>query len=279
MLKIIISAALLWFVFSQIDFADVISVIGKANIFWILSALLFFVISKIIAAYRLNTFFKCAGLNISATYNLKLYLLGMFYNLFLPGGIGGDAYKVFLLNKTHVVKTKDLVWSTLLDRVTGMLALIVLIFALIPFLPVDTYIKITSVALIPISIFIAYIVIKMFFKKYEKAFTLTNIQSMGVQLSQLLTAYFILLSFNYYENTILFIVIFLISSLVAVFPFTLGGAGAREFTFVLVGNWLVFDMPEKQTAIALGLTFYLITLTVSFFGIIYHFNLKKIKSG
>jgi hypothetical protein len=183
-----------------------------------------------------------------------------------------------LLNKTQAVKAKDLIWATLLDRVTGMLALTVLIFALIPFLPVEKIFKITSIAMIPASIFIAYIIIKIFFKKYKNAFTRTNIQSVGVQLSQILTACFILLSFNYYENTILFIVIFLVSSLVAIFPFTLGGAGAREFTFALVGNWLVFDMPEKQTTIALGLTFYLITVIVSFFGIIYHFNLKKMVS-
>lgn len=56
-----------------------------------------FNISKIISSIRLNRYFKDINLSLSQTYNLKLYYLGMFYNLFLPGGIGGDGYKIYII--------------------------------------------------------------------------------------------------------------------------------------------------------------------------------------
>ncbi len=39
----------------------------------------------------------------------------MFYNLFLPGGIGGDAYKGYVLKKKYEVKTKSVVSILVLD--------------------------------------------------------------------------------------------------------------------------------------------------------------------
>lgn len=52
--------------------------------------------------------------------NLKLYALGMFYNLFLPGGSGGDGYKVYLLRKLYKAPVKHLLSAVLLDRINGV---------------------------------------------------------------------------------------------------------------------------------------------------------------
>jgi len=37
----------------------------------------------------------------------------MFYNLFLPGGIGGDGYKIYLLNKLSNKSIKSLTTVTI----------------------------------------------------------------------------------------------------------------------------------------------------------------------
>ena len=48
-------------------------------------------------------FFKQEGVFISEKESLKLYYKGMFYNIMLPGGIGGDGYKGYYLHNTlHV---------------------------------------------------------------------------------------------------------------------------------------------------------------------------------
>ncbi len=47
----------------------------------------------------------------------------MFYNLFLPGSISGDAYKVVRLTKDFNVAYKKTTAAVLLDRFSGLLAL------------------------------------------------------------------------------------------------------------------------------------------------------------
>ena len=52
---------------------------------------------------------------------LCLCYVGMFYNLFLPGGIGGDAYKVYQLRKYHQGRTFAIVQAMIFDRLNGFL--------------------------------------------------------------------------------------------------------------------------------------------------------------
>jgi uncharacterized membrane protein YbhN (UPF0104 family) len=61
-----------------------------------------------------------------------------------------------------------------------------------------------------------------------------------------------------------YILLFLISSIAAVLPVTIGGAGAREIVF-LYGKKIMDVSPE--TGIAIGLIFFLITVTSSLPGI------------
>ena len=63
-----------------------------------------------------------------------------------------------------------------------------------------------------------------------------------------------------------YLFVFLISSMVAVLPLTIGGIGSREVTFMLGAQWLGLDL---NLSIALSLLFYLITAFTSFWGIIY----------
>ncbi len=75
---------------------------------------------------RLNIYFSAIDLKLKEKTNLQLYLLGMFYNLFLPGGIGGDGYKIYLLQKNYQTGTKRILGAVLSDRISGMVALVVL---------------------------------------------------------------------------------------------------------------------------------------------------------
>ena len=78
-------------------------------------------------------FFKQDGVFISEKENLKLYYKGMFYNIMLPGGIGGDGYKGYYLHNTLQVPVKNLVRPILWDRITGAVSIVILIFVLVNF--------------------------------------------------------------------------------------------------------------------------------------------------
>ena len=75
-LKIIISAVLIYFIFTKIELKDVLQTLKKSDPLYLFLALLFFVLSKVLSAFRTNLYFHQIGAKISQLSNLKLYLLG-----------------------------------------------------------------------------------------------------------------------------------------------------------------------------------------------------------
>lgn len=123
LLKIAVTAACFWYISQKIDFAKAGDAIQRADGWWLFLAVLLLAFSKLLSSFRLNIYFRNIGLHLSQWQNLKLYWLGMFYNLFLPGAIGGDAYKVILLAKRYNGSYKKITAAVLLDRFSGLLAL------------------------------------------------------------------------------------------------------------------------------------------------------------
>jgi hypothetical protein len=237
----------------------------NVNIFLLVAAGLFFVLSKVISAYRLNFFFRAQGISLVAGINLPLYWLGMFYNLFLPGGIGGDGYKLLYLRKRYNTPVKKSLIALVLDRITGLYALVMLCLVFLFFIPVKgihtVYIALTIVIL---TIGLYFVVYKWFGQLYN-ILTKTNIQSLGVQLSQVITAWLLLFALGG-EQSFPYLFVFLVSSVIAVIPFTIGGIGARELTFLYAAEIFHLDV---TISVVLSMLFFLITAAVSLFGIIF----------
>ncbi len=272
-LKIVLSAAALWYVFTKIDVSEVASIFSRVNYGWLLMATLMFILSKIFSSYRLNVFFRNIGSGLTEKSNLRLYLLGMYYNLFLPGGIGGDGYKIYLLNKNFGVKAKKLFWAVLLDRVNGVLALFVLAMLMVPFIPVPAVYKKLAIAAIPLSVAAYYLIIRWFFRDFYQGTKKTNLYSLAVQLAQLVSAWFILYANHNQEQTISYLFLFLISSIVATLPITIGGIGSREITFLFGAQVMQLDIHQS---IALSLLFYIVTVVVSLAGIYFSLHEKAL---
>lgn len=273
-LKIIISLGILGFVLYKIDTAELLKVFGRVNLWYLLPALLFFAFSKLVAACRLNKFLHSTGVDISDAFNIRLYLLGMFYNLFLPGGIGGDGYKIWLLNKRFDVKAKAIFWAILLDRVMGLLALFCLAAGLAVFIPIPEIYRKFVWLLIPLGVAAFYLFVRFWFSKYVRIFFRTLGQSFVVQVSQVISALFILMSIGVFGELYEYVFVFLLSSIVAAFPMTIGGIGSREVTFLFGAELMQLDV---SNSIALSLLFYIITALISLTGIYYSIRGDKLK--
>lgn len=273
-LKFAISAALIYFIFSKVDVSQILEILRKTNPLYLLLAFLLFVLSKIIAGYRLNLYFHQLKIFLTQKSNLKLYLLGMFYNLFLPGGIGGDAYKGYLIKKKFDVKTKKIVAVLVLDRLSGLLLLLIYACFLAIILQTDLLqnFKMIFATAAFASVVIFWYVHKRFFTDLIPVFWQSFLHSAFVQLAQLGSAYFILKSLGIEMGTVAYLFIFLISSMVSVLPLTIGGIGSREITFYYGATFLGLD---QNTSVGISMVFFLITAIVSLFGIYYHF--KKVK--
>ena len=123
LLKIGVTILCFWYISTKIDFTNALNALLKANWIYLFVALLFFILSKLLSAFRLNIYFKNIRLQLPNWTNIRLYWLGMFYNLFLPGAISGDAYKVILLTRRYKTSYKKTSAAVLLDRFSGVLAL------------------------------------------------------------------------------------------------------------------------------------------------------------
>ena len=264
--KVTVTVAALWYVFSRIDVKQVLDAMRGSGPGFLAGALVLFVLSKLLSSVRLNRFLASIDIRISQWSHWKLYLLGMFYNLFLPGGIGGDGYKIYYLTKRYEVATRTIFWVVLLDRIIGVVVLFCMAVILFCFLPGMGKYAWYAWLMIPLSVLVAYIIIRRFFPYLLPVFTISQIYSLGIQLLQLGSALLILLSLKAPGQIESYLFVFLVSSIVAVLPLTIGGIGSREFTFMLGAQWLGLDL---NLSISLSLIFYLITAFTSFWGILY----------
>jgi uncharacterized membrane protein YbhN (UPF0104 family) len=155
-----------------------------------------------------------------------------------------------------------------MDRFSGLIALIFLAicFAFFPAIyptfeewKIAWLLWIGLVCLLPIW----YLSIKFIFPVFYNSLNQSNLQSLGVQGFQVVCALFILISLGVQSLFPAYLLLFLISSVVAVLPFTIGGVGARELVFVLGHSYLGID---QNTAVAFSLLFFVITAISSLTG-------------
>jgi len=287
LLKFAVTAAALYFVIRKIEIPEIIALYRQSNLLFIFLALVFFALSKLVSSYRLNYYFRAIDIHISEKTNLQLYLLGMFYNLFLPGGIGGDGYKVYLLQKKYDAGTKKILGAVLADRISGMVALVVLALAGASFLKIETAEAFTIFnfqfsifnllfVLIPFAFLAYYLFIKFLFPYFLKINLVTFGYGFIVQLLQVACAWFLLLALGESENHLSYLVIFLVSSAVAVLPISIGGVGVRELTFLYGSQLLNTDM---NVAVGISFLFYVITAVVSLAGAWFVFRPLKLEIG
>jgi len=201
---------------------------------------------------------------------------GCFIIFCCRGGIGGDGYKMYLINKTYKTPLKKLFWAVMFDRLSGLWAIGLITVALIFLIPqIDVHIT------IPLGIFAAgsaiyYFVAYKFFKDYTKYFFEAHAKALLLQSLQLTAIVCVLLGQDFTGKFSPYLLSFLISALAAIIPITAGGAGAREAIFTKLSD--VFPM-DKGLAVFLPASFYIISLIVALLGVYYVIRPSRLQEG
>lgn len=255
LLKIAVTVACFWYISQKIDFPRAGEAIRQANAWWLILAALLLTVSKIFSSFRLNIYFRNIGLRLTEKQNLKLYWLGMFYNLFLPGAIGGDAYKVILLGKKYNGSYKKITAAVLLDRFSGLLAL-GLILSVYGVVVLDNQLyEIILVGGSLLSVAALYLAVRFFFSDFVPGFWPTFFWGIAVQVSQVFCVYCILAGLHLPLSQSEWIFIFLAAAIITVLPVSLGGGlGTRELVFVEGARYFGLDI---HIAPVIGILFYL----------------------
>src|SRR6266568_6903039 len=124
-------ALLYWVYHDPTKRAQMAEALRNAHFSWVAFGILAYVVVEIAAAFRWHVLLKVQGIHLSFWRLSGLFLIGMFYNQFLPGGTGGDIIKSYYLLKETPDKKAGALLAVVFDRLIGLVALVAITGTLI----------------------------------------------------------------------------------------------------------------------------------------------------
>ena len=244
------------YIYYTIDI-DVLKKNIKGIDIWLLLVAFFAInVSKILSVARISLFYKAIGVELKVFESICLYYLGMFYNAILPGGIGGDGYKIYRLYKDTQVKLSRLTSATILDRLSGIVAIAFLLISVLVFMFLEDEELLLKISICMAVLLLFMLCWKLFLGKYFRYYKAIGFSSVywavWVQVFELSTILFLALSLGI-ENQYQYIaILFFISSILSVIPISIGGLGIREVIFM---NGFIYLGIQEEAGVALGFMF------------------------
>lgn len=136
-LRVLISAGILFFLFKTQfnNFKEVINAFRQSNVNYGFIALSF--ITNCIVIYlivlRWNILLHTQKISVSQSFLLGSYLVGCFFNNFLPTSIGGDVYRIHDTSKLKNSSAAKAASIILMDRFTGLMSTVIYLMVVLAF--------------------------------------------------------------------------------------------------------------------------------------------------
>ena len=159
LMKLLVSAGLIVFFLTRIHIERFLGTLTSAKFSYIVLALVVYLLSQVLSAGRWMLLARPLGFKNPFKEIGAYYFIGMFFNLFAPGTVGGDVSRVYYLarnDKTHwdeagwAVSTVPAAVSVFVDRAVGMAVLVwlgAIGLVFFPEYPVPTPIRLLTFAL------------------------------------------------------------------------------------------------------------------------------------
>ncbi len=126
-LQVAVTIGLLWWVFHDPDKrAQMAEALRQANWNWLWLGVVVFFGCTILATVRWKILLQVQGIDMGWVRTWQLFMIGMFFNLFMLGSTGGDVVKMFLTMREARDNKAAALLSVFMDRVIGMMALILI---------------------------------------------------------------------------------------------------------------------------------------------------------
>lgn len=123
--KIVVSFALIAFLLTSTNIDALKEVLTNTNISLLFLCIVVYLCGQAISAVKWGFISRALGFNSKFTEFVQFYLIGMFFNLFLPSTVGGDAGKAYYIYKNEKKARKaPAIYSVLAERFSGLTVLI-----------------------------------------------------------------------------------------------------------------------------------------------------------
>jgi glycosyltransferase 2 family protein len=287
-LKLAISSALLYIVLSRTGPENVFNTLKTMSIPAFISAIILYIAAQVISSFRWRLLLPEV---VEKKKLFSLYMIGAFFNTFLPGVIGGDAVKGYYLYQATGKGSLSLA-SIFMDRYIGFVGLIAICIIAFPFgfrylegSRVEWLLPLVVLSFIAASLLIFGLRLGQrvrllsgfyhYFHSYRnqkrvlgKAFVL----SLVIQLTGIFAVYLLAQGMGQHIPFIAFLIFLPLIILFTTIPISISGLGIRESAFVLFFGLLGI---KAEVATALSLSWFLTTSTGSLIGLYEYVKYKK----
>ena len=130
-LKVAISAALLYVALRKTDFADLVARLTSGSLGWLGLASCTVLLQIVLSAIRWRLISADCGAALATVQAFRFNMIGAFFNQTLPSSIGGDAVRLWLVARGGA-GWRAATYSIFLDRAIGLIALAILVVASLP---------------------------------------------------------------------------------------------------------------------------------------------------
>lgn len=114
-----------WWVAKGMNFGKVGEAFSRVSWFVLVEVVVIFILSQIILALRWWLFMRAWDIHIAPMSAIKLTFLGLYFNNFLPGSVGGDVVRAWYVAK-HTHKRMPAIVSVIVDRVLALFGTILM---------------------------------------------------------------------------------------------------------------------------------------------------------
>lgn len=295
-LRLIITASVIAYLFFFKDWTHILQAVHQVNTSWLVLAFLCYGATTALAIGRWHLLLVHGGAVLTWLRTTQLTLIGLFANTFMPGAMGGDFIKAVLIARENPKIKPTVVMSIVMERILGFVAMFIISTTLIMTRigPLTAEFATRLAVILYFIVFTLTLLIlglgvwkhpSLWFPFWHKLplrqsldeagqayrFFLTNRGCFFGGLSFSLAAHvFLLLScycvakglsldLNFWDLSAILPLVALVTLVVP----SIGGLGVRELAFQ---HFLTYVHITKETSIALSLVFYAVTLSWGLIG-------------
>ncbi len=298
-LKIPVSLILIGWIVYKVDLGKVWEIVQHAKGWWLLAALCLHVFGYWVSGERWKVLLKAQGVDVPLSMTIKSYLVGTFFNQFLPTIVGGDVVRGMDTAKPCGSLTKSLT-IILFERFTGIIVLLMLVSTGI-LLQIGRFKEVSYWPIFVLVFFVAATVIFLWMEGFNLSFLERKIPfkfgkaiirkidtvlgilvqfrshpwplvkvilwGLALQLTFILHYYLLSIAFSLHLRFSFFMVVIPVIFLLSMLPVSINGIGVRENLFVYFFAKASVS-PEKSLALA-WMAFVMILVYALIGGVIY----------
>ncbi|MFM9889827.1 MAG: lysylphosphatidylglycerol synthase transmembrane domain-containing protein [Rickettsiales bacterium] len=253
--------------FSQVPAAGVVPLLRQMHWLPLLLGLALLHAAQILSALRTRYYLSTKAISMPIAPSLRLHYVGGLFNALLPGGTGGDAYKAWWVQKYHSGSFLNMAVLMVAGRVNGLWALGVLTCALALASGAISALHAQMAALLLAVMFagtVSYHALARVALREPLAHQYrAGVYSFALQAVTIGCAFALGAGLQLGDHTLEYVVLFMLSCVLAMLPISIGGIGVRELALLHGSSWLGL---EPQQGVALALSFSLINLSIPLVG-------------